>query len=210
MYQNQGVKSATVAGLLGIFLGAVGAHNWYLGDKKKGIIHVSLVGGSIVIAVIVNIILNTMAKSNPLGLLTMAISQPWWYLLGVSAAGLAASVSGIWGFIEGVTILSQGDAGLAQKGYNVAQPAPMQSYGQPMNNSYNQPMNNGFNQPMNGYNQPMNNGYGQPMNGYNQPMNNGYGMPMNNGMEPNNMNNMNGNNNQDGNMGGNENGQQQF
>lgn len=32
---TNGFKSATTAGLLGIFLGAVGAHCWYLGDKKK-------------------------------------------------------------------------------------------------------------------------------------------------------------------------------
>lgn len=205
MYQNQSVKSATTAGLLGIFLGAVGAHNWYLGDKKKGIIHVSLVCGSVVIAVVVNIIFNTMAKSNPLGFLAVAVSQPWWYLLGVSAAGLATSASAIWGFVEGVTILSQGDAGLAQRGYNVAQPMPAQNYNQSMG-GYGQPMN-GYNQPMNGYGQPMNNGYNQPMNGYNQPMNNGYSAPMgngmNNGMDTNNMNG-----GADNNMGGNENGQQ--
>lgn len=32
---NNNVKSATVAGLLGIFLGSIGAHCWYLGDKRK-------------------------------------------------------------------------------------------------------------------------------------------------------------------------------
>ncbi len=29
------IKSAIAAGLLGIFLGQFGAHDWYLGDKKE-------------------------------------------------------------------------------------------------------------------------------------------------------------------------------
>lgn len=33
-------KSKMVAGLLGIFLGAYGIHNFYLGNTKKGIIQI--------------------------------------------------------------------------------------------------------------------------------------------------------------------------
>lgn len=33
-------KSKLVAGLLGIFLGAYGIHNFYLGNTKKGIIQI--------------------------------------------------------------------------------------------------------------------------------------------------------------------------
>jgi TM2 domain-containing membrane protein YozV len=33
--QHTKVKSATVAGLLGIFLGQFGAHSWYLGKKNR-------------------------------------------------------------------------------------------------------------------------------------------------------------------------------
>ena len=206
MYQNN-VKSATTAGLLGIFLGAFGAHNWYLGDKKKGTIHVSLTGGGILVLIIVNVIFFILAQNN----LTYAAAsylgvRPWWYILLSAVAGLAISASEIWGAIEGIIILSQGDAGLAQKGYAVAQ--PMNGYNQPMNNGYGMPnnMNSNMN---NGFNQPMSNGYGMP-NNMNGNMNNGYGMPnnmngnMNNGfnqpMDGNNMNNMNNN-------GGNENGQ---
>ena len=49
---QQNTKSATTAGLLGIFLGTVGAHNWYLGEKTKGIIHVCITGGGFLLMII--------------------------------------------------------------------------------------------------------------------------------------------------------------
>ncbi len=207
MYQNQNVKSATTAGLLGIFLGAFGAHNWYLGEKGKGIAHVCMMSGGILLEILTVAVLPSVLSFSAL------LSMAWLITILTPVAGVAMAASGIWGLVEGIIILTQGDAGLAQKGYNVAQPAPMQGY--------SQPINNGYGQPMGGYNQPMNNGYGQPMNngmGMNNMngMNNGMGMnnmnSMDNGM--NGMNNMNGNmNNMNGNgdqnnMGGDGNGQQ--
>lgn len=35
-------KSKLIAGLLGIFLGGLGIHNFYLGDTTKGILHIVL------------------------------------------------------------------------------------------------------------------------------------------------------------------------
>ena len=122
MYQNN-IKSSTTAGLLGIFLGAFGAHNWYLGDKKKGIIHVSLAGAGFLMLFLSWIILpNTMSF---LAVYRMA----WLFTMLNSLGGLLISSSEIWGFVEGIQILTAGDAGLAAKGYAVAQPMPM---GQPM------------------------------------------------------------------------------
>ena len=54
--QNKETRSATVAGTLGILLGWVGAHNWYLGEKKKGMIHVALASSSLVIEFLVGVI----------------------------------------------------------------------------------------------------------------------------------------------------------
>lgn len=47
--QQTGEKSKLVAGLLGIFLGSLGIHNFYLGYTTKAVIQlvVSLVGGAI-------------------------------------------------------------------------------------------------------------------------------------------------------------------
>ena len=59
----QNTKSATTAGLLGLFLGAFGGHNWYLGDNKKGIIHCSMAGAGILLVIIGNILYNNAISS---------------------------------------------------------------------------------------------------------------------------------------------------
>ncbi len=153
MYQN--TKSSTVAGLLGIFLGAFGAHNWYLGEKRKGIIHVCMMSGAILIEIIAGVILPNALSFR--ALLT------WASIFGVltGIAGLAMFASSIWGLVEGITILAQGDAGLANKGYNVAPPAPASPQGYPAQGQYGygpQPTQ----QPQY-YGQPMNQPIGQPM-----------------------------------------------
>ena len=203
MYQN--TKSATTAGLLGIFLGAFGAHNWYLGEKSKGIIHVCMMSGGVLVEIVAAAVLPNVLS------FTMLIQMAWLFTILTAIAGLAMSASAIWGLIEGIIILSQGDAGLARKGYAVAEPAPMPGYG---------PQMNGYGPQMNGYGPQMNNGYGMPNNmGWNNGMNNMgnmnnnmNGSMMNGGMNMNgmnnnmNMNNMNGmNNDMNGNMNGNSN-----
>lgn len=62
-----GAKSKMAAGLLGIFLGAFGVHNFYLGNTGK------------------------------------AVAQ---LLLTVLSCGILSFVSGIWGLIEGILILT--------------------------------------------------------------------------------------------------------
>ena len=158
MYQN--TKSATTAGLLGIFLGAFGAHNWYLGEKGKGIAHVCMMCGGVLVEIIAGVVLPSA--------LSFSALLTWASILGVlgGVAALAMSASGLWGLIEGITILAQGDAGLARKGYDVATPVAPQGY--PMQNQYGygpQPMPPMQSQPY--YNQPMPN---QPMNQPMQPM----------------------------------------
>lgn len=172
MYQNP--KSATTAGLLGIFLGSVGAHNWYLGEKNKGIIHACLAGVSFLTLIVVNLILPA-----TLGIFTLLSMADTLYILNL-IAWLIAVGNGIWALVEGIILLSQGDAGLARKGYQVATPPMQPNYGpQPMNGFNGQPMNNGFNNMPGNMNGQMN---GNPMNGnmpndMNSNMNN---MPQNN------------------------------
>lgn len=158
---NNNVKSATVAGLLGIFLGSVGAHDWYLGDKKKGIIHVCLAASGLIMTIVASAILP--AALSWRALITMA----WLITILDGIAGLIMAANGLWGLIEGIQILVQGDAGLARRGYAVAQPS--MNYGNG-NNGYsnygNQPMNNvnnGNNNQNMGNN--MNNGNGGNQNG---------------------------------------------
>ena len=147
-------KSATTAGLLGLFLGSFGAHCWYLGDKKKGIIHVSLIGASVLLGIISFIVMPKDVYSVAAAALG---GSPGFAIAGILSvvAGVVASGNAIWGAIEGIMILSQGDAGLAAKGYYVNQ--PQYGYSQPQ---YNQPQ---YGQPQ--YGQPM-----QPVQPMQQPM----------------------------------------
>lgn len=174
MYQN--TKSATTAGLLGIFLGAFGAHNWYLGEKGKGIAHVCMMGGGVLVEIIAGAVLPNV--------LSFSALLTWASILGVlaSVAALAMSASGLWGLIEGITILAQGDAGLARKGYDVAAPvAPTAPQGYPMQGQYGygpQPM------PMQQQMQPMQQPYYgpqpmQPMQNQPMPMQSNQDMSMN-------------------------------
>lgn len=142
---NNNIKSATTAGLLGIFLGSVGAHDWYLGNKKKGIIHICLAASGLLVFIIASVILPA------------ALSYRTYYhmigLIGIlsTIAGLIMAGNSIWGFVEGIIILSQGDAGLARKGYLVANAGV--NYNNPNNfmNNTNQNMNQNNNQ-NNGFN----------------------------------------------------------
>ena len=107
------IKSAIADGLLGIFLGQFGAHDWYLGDKKKGLIHVLLFAGSFVVIMLSSIV-TAIALYSGIGF----ISAVFGFLAAI--AYLVMMANGIWGLVEGIIILVQGDAGLAAKGYAVA------------------------------------------------------------------------------------------
>ncbi len=169
---QQNVKSATTAGLLGIFLGAFGAHNWYLGEKNKGIIHIVLMSGGIVLEIVAGAILpNVMSYS-------MLFTMAWVLTILGSVASLAMGASAIWGLVEGIMILTQGDAGLARKGYAVANPNAT-GFGQPMPGQGYNPTQPGYGQPQ-PYNQPQPgyNPYNQaPQQGYNNQPNQPYAAP---------------------------------
>lgn len=67
VYGPKGNKSKVAAGLLGIFLGAFGVHNFYLGYTGK------------------------------------AVAQ---LVITLATCGIGSAVSGIWGFVEGIMILT--------------------------------------------------------------------------------------------------------
>ena len=106
-------KSSTVAGILGIFLGSFGAHDWYLGDNKKGLLHVSLFGGGFIVAIF-GAVLAALTAGIPIIAVLFGLIAMLGYLVLLGNC--------IWGLIEGIIILSQGDAGLAAKGYPIAAP----------------------------------------------------------------------------------------
>lgn len=125
------VKSSSVAGVLGVFLGAFGGHDWYLGNTKKAITHVCLCVGGIMM-LMVGLILRSLLRDIPaLDVLSICV------MIG---AYVIIVGNGIWGFIEGVMILAQGDAGLAAKGYQVAAPTLPGTMPAPQNTETSQPV----------------------------------------------------------------------
>lgn len=173
------IKSATTAGLLGIFLGAFGAHNWYLGEKTKGIIYVALAGGGILFYIIADFIL-------PATLSWRALTAMGWLILIMNLVAFVVMMgNGIWGFVEGIVILTQGDAGLMRKGFAVANPnmpyqQPMQNGGYNMQNTGSQ--NGNYNAPYN--NTPQNSNMNNWDNEYNNmPQMGNNNQPMNSGMQ---------------------------
>lgn len=97
-------KSVEVAGVLGIILGSVGAHDWYLGNKKGAWMHVGILIASVILLVVGSIVLPLVNSSDTeisetLGMVTMTI------LIG----------NAVWGVLEGILILVQGRAGLLRR-----------------------------------------------------------------------------------------------
>lgn len=119
------IKSATVAGLLGIFLGQFGAHSWYLGKKKQGIAHVCLFAAGFILMVIALVMAFSAART----------AYTFSYYSGVTTTNLTGATlaifllawlvfvgNAIWALVESIILFVQGDAGLAAKGYAVAAP----------------------------------------------------------------------------------------
>lgn len=114
---KQTPKTAITAGALAIMLGAFGVHDWYLGDQKRAKTHVVLTVSGAVVAALA-IILRALAKSannfatvNVMNNIATTLSVIGWLVI-------LANV--VWGIIDGILLLIQGDAGLAERGITVA------------------------------------------------------------------------------------------
>ena len=94
--ENEERKSKLVAGLLGIFLGSYGVHNFYLGYTQKGLIQVIASLGSIALSVVLWIISGLLSVVF-IGFLIMPIA----FILDFVPTGIW-----VWGLIEGIMILS--------------------------------------------------------------------------------------------------------
>ncbi len=106
-------QTAQMAGILGIFLGWAGAHDWYLGRKKPAIIHVSLAAGSILLAIIAGLIIQSVPTTARLFGRTTA-GMRWGSTLTILSYLIAAG-NIIWGIVEGIIFLQRGDKALVPK-----------------------------------------------------------------------------------------------
>ncbi len=98
MFSASGAKSRTVAGVLGIVLGSLGVHKFYLGNTVPGIIHVGVTGGGIFLFIVA------------------AILSAAFYGFGIIIGGLfgllgwlAITASGVVGLVEGIIYLTKSD-----------------------------------------------------------------------------------------------------
>lgn len=105
-YGAPGAKSSVAAGLLGLFLGAWGAHDFYLGYKKNAIIHVILGGGGIILGII-----GAMIVASSMNLRSLLTGSTGWQgpLGGILSwiGWLAVAGSAIWGIVGGVMCLTK-------------------------------------------------------------------------------------------------------
>ena len=97
-YGIKSEKSKIVAGLLAIFLGVYGVHNFYLGKTKRAITQLALVIGGFLLYFIGIVAGSVLAASSAVVLGIVLI------ILGVLGI-LAALAVGIWALVEGVMIL---------------------------------------------------------------------------------------------------------
>lgn len=114
-------KSAMIAGILGILLGAFGVHDWYLDNHKKARWHVilAIAGGALMgISIILRAFMQSANKVTTINLLSNVATT----LYVIAMLAIVADV--VWGIIEGILLLVQGNEGLAARGYNVVPSKP--------------------------------------------------------------------------------------
>ena len=95
MNNNQN-KSRVAAGMLGIFLGSYGIHNFYLGYTNKGITQVALSVGSIFISIFLYMLA---------GFLSVFIIGLFIFPIAILFNMVPIGVW-VWGLVEGIQILS--------------------------------------------------------------------------------------------------------
>ena len=94
-----GDKSAIAAGLLAIFLGGIGVHNFYLGFKKRAVAQLMLTIGGLIFFVLYVVFIALAASTYfETGFVLLAILS-----MLVGCAGMAAP--SIWALVEGIMYL---------------------------------------------------------------------------------------------------------
>lgn len=90
---SQPVKSKTTAALLAFFLGGLGIHDFYLGKKSLGLVHLGLVAGGVVLMLVAAIAAS--ASGDP--------ESPLFALVGLGYLVIVGN--SIWAFVEFIMIL---------------------------------------------------------------------------------------------------------
>lgn len=101
--QQKPRRSSLAAGLLGIFLGQFGIHDFYLGYKKQGKIHLLMTFGGWAVSIAMSIVVLVIEVSQDvdLNLKVARIGLAWAVLIGY----VMTFASWVWGFAEGILCL---------------------------------------------------------------------------------------------------------
>lgn len=97
-------KSSVAAGLLGIILGGLGVHDFYLGYNKLGVAHLVMVLGGWVVSVFVAAIALSVESAEGAGNVgnnPATVALAWSLMIGY----VLTFASWAWGFVEGVMCL---------------------------------------------------------------------------------------------------------
>ncbi len=104
-------KNRTTAGILGLFLGVIGVHNFYLGHKTKGIVKVAFSIISIVLLFIGIGIAATAVEINPATGDMITLNEGALFLAGLIillAVFIMIPIS-LWAFVEAIIIFVKKD-----------------------------------------------------------------------------------------------------
>lgn len=116
-----------IAGVLGIILGSLGVHQWYLGDQKRAKRHLTLFIAGVVLLV-VGLVLRALMPSMSQVALRTTIGNLATVLRVVAWIMIIADI--VWGAIEGALLLVQGDAVPGQQNSQSAAPGSADPAGQ--------------------------------------------------------------------------------
>ncbi len=97
-------KSSSIAGVLGIILGSLGVHNWYLGEQKKAKRHIIVLIAGVAVLVI-SMLLRALLPSAAQITLRTTMGNIAAVLQVVGWLIIAADV--VWGIVEGILLLMQ-------------------------------------------------------------------------------------------------------
>ena len=105
-------KSKTTAALLAFFLGGIGAHNFYLGQKGRAVGHIVLAVAVIILSIVfVATTMNTAMDAAASGR-QISDSQAGGFAGGMLLVWLIAIVNSIWALVEFIMILVNKDGSL--------------------------------------------------------------------------------------------------
>lgn len=91
---------AQMVGLLGVFWGSFGLHNWYLGQKKQGMAHLALIGLETIFLVAAAVLSTKVETTSTLFADSTSVALGS-YKIYIMLSLIIAVGNALWGFISG-------------------------------------------------------------------------------------------------------------